>query len=265
MDPLKTPYEPEIALELAINLNGKLNTFFQSNVRIIDNPHANISRQKNGYDCGPFVCAYSLFVSYISKRIIRIDPKFISRIRYEVYLLQCGKVNHISQLGGSGNMNNNANYSKLNFKINESIFNKFSNQYIASNSVMFIDNILTTAILDECTDYLKNFLNLDKLIQSTTIFVMFRPPKAHRLLLVLDFTQSVVLVLNPTTSICNDRFISLGQTITNSILELRGLKESFVVVQHKEYETRGSGLFSNILLCGYMLNYIKIATSEYQF
>lgn len=152
----KKPYKPLITLPLITNLNY----IFGLKTTVVLNPYAIPRYQDNGFDCGPLVCAYSMYICYIDDPDynISVNKIFITRIRNEIYLF--------SLVGCRDNSPENTKYldslkqnfiKNLNFKIKRSEFELFFESLNLDGSFMLIDSTLLIKFAN-CLVLTKGFL-----------------------------------------------------------------------------------------------------------
>lgn len=251
VDPLQSRFRPETVLSLTEQLNMNLNNCLNLNNKIITDKYQELKKQPNDYDCGPYVCAYCHIICN-PERNFRINKNTINSMRYELFV-EFG-IDGKGTLKGSGS---SSLIKETNFLIKDDVISLFFNSLNLGKNVVLLDNTAATAILDGATDYLVKYVNFDSLKCAKLVFVLVNAPMNGLMLLTMDFIDSSFFVINPRHRIVNDAAMDTASTILQTVLEVRGHGEKFVLGEAPEHDVRGSGLFSNLLICYIIENYPK--------
>lgn len=145
--------------------------------------------------------------------------------------------------------------NSINGKINNKIMNQYFTNLQLPSSMILLDSTMCTAIIDDCTKYLTDFLDFERLYNASTIFAIFRPSKSLDLLIIVDYASDEHYLFNPTTLNNNDNHVKLCKMFVNKINEIKeteGRAPNFGKCPH---DIRSSGLFSKLLLCGFIQNF----------
>ena len=204
VDPLKHPFLPEVAHGLLKNLVNNLNSIFGILVKIIDNPYKNLVFQSNGYDCGPFICAYATYFSSNKTGRIKISDKCIIKIRNRAFKLKNKPENKYKRKGG-GKINNNKTLNNIN-----EVLSYF---FASSPDVMILPAETTSHLINENLDYIVNNLSL-KQFKNIKIVICFFLLYEQPLLFVFDSVRKSSFVTNPYCLNISDDIYFVGESLT---------------------------------------------------
>ena len=123
------------------------------------------------------------------------------------------------------------------------------------DSFVIIDTILSTALLDENWSYLTSFFDVSQIKQAKTVFVLVQPPNFHTCLLIIGLQCWEYYILNPSTTIIEENLRVYCSAIVGKLSEFTCFGMENFSINSIPYLTNGSGLFSNLLICGYLENF----------
>ena len=138
----------------------------------------------------------------------------------------------------------------------ESIISFFDTLKLDS-SFTILDPIMSTALLDENWTYLTSFLDVSQIKQAKYVFCLVQPSGFHVCLLIVDFQCWEFYIVNPSSTIIVDDLRILCTTIVSKLTEFICVDMANFCLNSCPYRTNGSGLFSNLLICGYIENFAK--------
>ena len=150
---------------------------------------------------------------------------------------------------------NNDSITFINSKINDQIFQSFFISLGLPFKFFFISTSIAKAMIDDCWQHVTTFLDIKSLCIADVVFCIFRPPSHHLLLLIIDHTVNEYYILNPTTLISKIDHNKLGEYLVTRICELGCKLKQITVLNTIPHDCKGSGLFSNLLICSFIENF----------
>ena len=142
--------------------------------------------------------------------------------------------------------------TSVNGKMNLKTIGLFFESLNLDESNTFINATMTTALLDDNWQYLSVKLDFARVKQSKIIYCLISPPDFHPCLIVVDNVNWEYFLFNPTTNM-EDQNLTLYATHTvEKLCSIAFFKHISMSRNNCKYLSKGSGLFSWILICGYM-------------
>ena len=143
----------------------------------------------------------------------------------------------------------------INSRMNHESIISYFNMLKLDSSFSMIDTVLSTALLDGNWSYLTSFLDVAQIKRAKTIFCLVQPPSFHTCLLVIDLGCWEFYILNPSTTTVDENLRIYCTSIVEKLGEFACFGMESFTINSCPYITNGSGLYSNLLICGYIYNF----------
>ena len=145
----------------------------------------------------------------------------------------------------------------VNSQINNEVFSTFfENLNLPLNSI-FVNESICTAMLEDCWQHVIKHLDLDRIYKANTVYAVFRSNNSHLLLLIIDHRADEFYLFNPTSLTPNNNYLSSAEYLIGRFREISCRLEQQPVLNNCPHDVKGSGLYSNLLICTYILNFSK--------
>ena len=145
----------------------------------------------------------------------------------------------------------------INSRINANSIISFFNAINCNSLFNIISPTLSTALFDDNWQCLSSFLNVASIKESKIVFCLILPPEFHLCLIILDFSCWEYYILNPTSDRHNEDLELYCTSIVDKLSQFCLMKSCKLIRNSCPYLTIASGMFSNLLICGYMENFIN--------
>jgi len=165
------------------NLTFYMNKFFLSNNLNFAKDHGNF------------------YVKFKNINIIELGMAFvktIERLIFNVQLSQSYIIEELVKYTKSIEKEVGESLISINYRISNSILNMFFDDLNVSSEYFFIDSTMCSAILDDFTHYMENYLDFHTLFHSKVVFAVYQPPKHKNVLLVIDYNVNEHYILTLT-------------------------------------------------------------------
>ena len=143
----------------------------------------------------------------------------------------------------------------INSRMNHESIISYFNLLNLDSSFSIIDTILSTSLIDENWSYLTSYLDVSQVKQAKTVFVLVQPPSFHLCLLIIALDCWEYYILNPSTTIIVENLRIYCTAIVEKLSEFACFGMENFTFNTCPYQKNGSGLLSNLLMCGYIENF----------